>query len=94
MFRILDVLETLEADMHAAHERRPVLLTEWINWVRKDRTRTEAFIRAMFMLLAVGDVTALHVHRAYVDLLGATNTARRKPMPVRVPTARPTQELL
>lgn len=90
---MVDALVSLEADMRMAAAGQNVLVEQWVQWARKDRQRTDALIRVLFLVVAVNGMSADDVSTLRRNLQQTTERARRPVRPIRTTKPRESPQL-
>lgn len=91
--RMVDTLATLEFDMRQAVAGNPVGMTQWTEWVRKEKQNSDAIVRVLFLIVAVANLSADDVAALTRDLRNTAQSRRRSPKLIREPHARTSPQL-
>lgn len=90
---VFDVLATLEHDMQEALKGKAVALMDWTNWLKKGEPNREAFIQAVFLLVAMSGLSSRDVAKLRRELMNVSPSRRRKAKILSGPAERTTRGL-
>lgn len=85
---MFDVLATLASDMRRAAAGKDILLSDWEQWLKKSEQSRIAFIRVVFLLVAVGGLTSKEIDALRHELANVTPNRRRMPQILHGPRPR------
>lgn len=90
---MVDVLVQLEADMRMAAAGQPIPIEQWVQWIQKDRSRRDAVMRVLCLVVAVRGMSADDVATLRRDLQQTSKDRRRPVRPIRETGPRRSQQL-